>query len=113
MESKQTSPGKSFLLSRQAKPEKYRAQLPDNPFYGPNAAENGTPYYLYTTEVGLAHEELFFVINKMYIDFAQGVEKLNRLFVFPYAAGQDLMAADLHIVPWLSYTLRGVGVTGI
>jgi hypothetical protein len=59
IESKQASLCKSFLLSRQAKLEKYRVQPSDNPFYGPNAAENGTLYYLYTTEVSLAHEELF------------------------------------------------------
>jgi hypothetical protein len=66
IEFKQTSPCKLFLLNRQAKPEKYGTQLPDNPFYGPNAAENGTLYYLYMTEVSLAREQLFLVINKMH-----------------------------------------------
>jgi hypothetical protein len=41
------------------------------------------------------------------------VEKLNRLLVLSYAAGEELMAADLHIVPWLSHTLWGTGATGI
>jgi len=31
--------------------------------------------------------------------------------VFPYAEGQELMAADLYIVPWLSHTLWGAGAT--
>jgi hypothetical protein len=53
------------------------------------------------------------VTNKIYIAFAQGGEKLNLLLVFPYVVGQELMAADLHIVPWLSHTLWGAGATGI
>jgi hypothetical protein len=49
----------------------------------------------------------------MYIAFAQGFEKFNRLLVFSYATGQELMAADLHIVPCLHHTLWGAGETGI
>jgi hypothetical protein len=49
------------------------------------------------------------VTNKMYIAFAQGFEKFNRLLVFSYATGQELIAADLHIVPCLHHTLWGAG----
>lgn len=112
MDAKKASPWKSFVVNRQVKLEKDKVQFPDSPFYGPKAEENGALYHLYTTEVGPAHEEFFALTEKMFVDFAAGVEKLDSLLVLPYAAGEELTAADLHIVPWLSHALWGAGATG-
>jgi glutathione S-transferase len=113
MQAKQSSPWKSFVINRQAKLEKYKTELPSHPFYAPKAEENAPLYQLYTTSISPAHEEFFALTEKMYIEFAAGVKKLDSLLVLPYAVGEGISAADLHIVPWLAHALWGAGATGV
>lgn len=111
MEAKKASPFKDFVGNRQKVLEKNKAAFPDHPFYGPKSAENGALNKLYETDIGPEHEEFFKMTQDMYRKFAAGMDRLESLIVLPYAAGDNVTLADLHIVPWLSHAMAGVGTT--
>jgi glutathione S-transferase len=109
MNAKKNSPWKVFVVNRQDKLEKERAAHPDHPFYGPKSAENGYLYNFYTTETGPAHESFYAMTQEAYRKFAGGMDKLEKLLVLPYAAGDALTEADFHVVPWLAHAMEGAG----
>ncbi|KAI5460088.1 hypothetical protein BGZ63DRAFT_473636 [Mariannaea sp. PMI_226] len=98
-----------FLSNRQRKLDTEHAANPDHPFYGSKAQENGQVNQLYTTELGSAHESFFKNSHKRYEGFAAGTAKLEKLLVLPYAAGDAVTEADLHVVPWLAHAMMGAG----
>ncbi|KAH6890284.1 hypothetical protein B0T10DRAFT_547843 [Thelonectria olida] len=106
---KKNSPWKQFVTNRQAKLDKERAAHPEHPFYGPKSDENGHLHNLYTTETGPAHESFFTATQERYRTFAEGMAKLEKLLVLPYAAGDAITEADFHVVPWLAHAMEGAG----
>ncbi|KAK2804518.1 hypothetical protein FQN50_006593 [Emmonsiellopsis sp. PD_5] len=109
MDDKRGSIWKTFLANRQAKLDQYSASLPAHPFYGPKSLENSHVNKLYNTEIGPDHEAFFDLTHDMYRRFAAGMERLESLLMLPYAAGTEVTAADLHIVPWLAHAMWGAG----
>jgi glutathione S-transferase len=58
----------------------------------------------------LTEREFFFAQSvRGYENFAAGLDALDSMLVLPFAAGDKLTAADLHIVPWLAHALWGAG----
>ncbi|KAK2798189.1 hypothetical protein FQN51_007875 [Onygenales sp. PD_10] len=100
---------KTFLANRQAKLDQYSSSLPAHPFYGPKSLENSHVNKLYNTEIGPDHEAFFDLTHDMYRRFAAGMARLESLLALPYAAGMEVTAADLHIVPWLAHAMWGAG----
>jgi glutathione S-transferase len=113
LEAKRASPFKDFVGKRQEKLEEYKSKLPDHPFYGPKAQENGALNNLYVTDIGPDHPVFFEHTNDMYRKFAAGMDRLEPLIVLPYAAGDNVTLADLHMVPWLAHAMWGAGTTDI
>lgn len=113
LEGKKGSSWKEFLSNRQEALERYHAELPDHPFYGPKVHENGSVHKLYVTEVGPEHHQFFNTTHQMYRDFAAGMRELDTLIVGPFAVGSQVTLADLHIIPWLSHAMWGAGGTDI
>jgi glutathione S-transferase len=109
LEGKKKSMWMTFLSNRQATLEKYRAEDPAHPFYERRAAENGALLQLYTSEPTAEHTKFFERTHAQYRDFAAGLDHLNTLLALPYAAGESVTAADLHIVPWLAHAMWGAG----
>jgi glutathione S-transferase len=109
LEGKKKSPWMTFLSNRQAVLEKYRAEDHSHPFYERRAAEDGALLRLYTSEPTDEHTKFFERTHAQYRDFAVGLDNLNSLLVLPYAAGESITAADLHLVPWLAHAVRGAG----
>ena len=110
-EAKKASPWHDFVRNRQNELEKQKAANPSHPFYGPKAVQNGVLSKLYDTPTGPEHEEFFKLTRDMYHKFATGMDRLESLILLPYAVGENLTLADLHIVPWFSHSLVGVGTT--
>lgn len=106
---KVNSPWKSFIVNRQVKLDEEHRANPEHPFYGPKAVENSQLHAIYTTPVGPAHEAFFAATREMYKGFAEGVAELEDALVLPYAAGEELTEADLHIGVWLSHAMMGAG----
>ena len=109
MRGKQNSMWKDFVVNRQNKLDHYHKQLPDHPFYGPKLEGNTPIYDLYLAEVGPQHEAFHEHTKEMYRAFAEGMAELDKLLVLPYALGDTVSTADLHIVPWLSHAMWGAG----
>ncbi|KAF2092355.1 hypothetical protein NA57DRAFT_69831 [Rhizodiscina lignyota] len=110
MEKKQSSMWNEFLRNRQAKLEKYGGENPElDAFYKPRIRMNGAVNKLYNSPVGEDHQTFFTQSDAMFRDFAAGLQQLDSLLVLPYAAGDELTLADLHIIPWLSHAMWGAG----
>lgn len=110
LEAKKASFWKDFVGNRQGKLVKYGATHPKIPLYQSRTPENGKLYNLYnTSEIGPDHEQFFIDSQQGYKDFAAGLRKLDAMIVLPYAAGDKVTAADMHIVPWLAHALWGAG----
>lgn len=107
---KKASLWKDFIANRQRRLVEYGTARPDIPLYSTRTRENGGLFRLYnSSEIGPDHEEFFRDSQQGYKDFAAGLDKLNDLFVLPYAAGDTVTAADLHVVPWLAHALWDAG----
>lgn len=98
-----------FVATRQAVLEKHRKADPENAFYAVKAKENGAVNHIYTTGPGEEHEAFFQDTQKRYVAFASAMDELNSQIRLPYATGDEIVLADLHIAPWLSHALAGVG----
>lgn len=109
MDGKKNSMWKQFLSDRQEKLEKYGATNPEIPLYSDRIKDNGAVYKLYTSDTSPAHEAFFKASDDSYKDFAAGLSELDSLLVLPFAAGEKVTAADLHVVPWLAHALWGAG----
>ena len=99
----------SFMTNRQDRLEKEHAADPSHPFYGPKVQENGSVAKFYTAEIGPGHDLFFEATHSGYRSFAAGMEKLEKLLVLPFAAGDRLSEADFHVVPWLSHAMMAAG----
>lgn len=102
-----------FLHNRQKALEQYRSQFPDNPFYGPKLKENGSVDRIYETQDSDELDEFFRSSELAYRSFISGLAKLDSMLNLPYAAGNNITAADLHIAPWLSHAMMAVGTENI
>jgi glutathione S-transferase len=107
---KKASFWKDFVRNRQRKLIKYGATHPNIPLYLLRTPENGKLYHIYNaSEIGPKHDQFFADSRQGYKDFAAGLNELDSMIVLPYAAGDKVTAADLHIVPWLAHALWGAG----
>jgi hypothetical protein len=102
-------PRHDFLKNRQSALEKYQEQVPNHSFYPGKLRENGSIHSVYVTQDEKVHEDFFQSSGAAYEGLLGGLEKLDWMLVLPYAAGESVTAADLHIVPWLSHALMAVG----
>ncbi|KAI8711415.1 GST N-terminal domain-containing protein [Fusarium sp. LHS14.1] len=109
MEAKKASKWKDFLQNRQNRLEHEHKAAPDNAFYSFKREENGAVNRLYAAEIGTDHQQFFEISHHQYRTFASGMNKLEDILVLPFAAGDSLTEADLHVIPWLSHALRGAG----
>ncbi|KAJ5145902.1 uncharacterized protein N7515_000466 [Penicillium bovifimosum] len=109
MNAKKAGIWKVFVGNRQEKLTKYGAAHPEIPLYASRTPENGQLYRLYNTEIGPEHQQFFDDSHQGYKDFAAGLNKLDSMLVLPYAVGEKVTAADMHIVPWFAHALWGAG----
>ncbi|KFY64907.1 hypothetical protein V496_02937 [Pseudogymnoascus sp. VKM F-4515 (FW-2607)] len=114
LDAKTAGPWKGFIDDRQEKLVKYGALHPEIPLYVSRTQGNGRMYDIYNAhEIGPEHQQFFDESLQGYRDFAAGLDDLDRKLVLPYAAGDRVTAADMHIVPWLAHALWGAGGKGI
>ncbi|CAG5158250.1 uncharacterized protein ALTATR162_LOCUS5058 [Alternaria atra] len=101
---------KTFLGNRQQRLVKYGPLNPDVPLYATRMPTNGYLNDLYTaSNVGPEHEEFFAGTEQGYKDYAAGLRELDSMLVLPFAAGDKVTAADLHIAPWLAHAMWAAG----
>ncbi|OAQ58178.1 hypothetical protein VFPFJ_11673 [Purpureocillium lilacinum] len=100
----------TFLGNRQEKLITYGAANPDIPLYASRTPLNGHIYDLYrASKIGPEQEEFFTATEQGYKDYAAGLRELDSMLVLPFAAGETVTAADLHIVPWLAHAMWAAG----
>ncbi|KAL5041419.1 hypothetical protein BDW71DRAFT_217869 [Aspergillus fruticulosus] len=105
---------KAFVNKRQEKLVKYGGAHPEIPLYAMRASDNGQLHRLYNAhEIGPEHEKFFEASLQGYKDYAAGLDKLNSMLVLPYAAGNQVTAADVHITPWLAHALWAAGAKSV
>ncbi|KAL8856692.1 MAG: hypothetical protein Q9178_006759 [Gyalolechia marmorata] len=108
------SPLLDFLAARQSALEKHVAADPMNAFYTTRFKDNGALHNHFTgASTTAAHEAFFGETAAGYSKFADGLEMLERQIRLPYAVGDHVTVADLHIVPWLSHALWALGTTDL
>ena len=107
----QPSPLVAYLATRQTALEQYHAADPTNAFYAAKREENGTLHSIFTSATNAARIAYFEDTAAKYKTFAAGLNKLERSIHLPYAVGDHVTLADLHMVPWLSHTLFALGTT--
>jgi len=111
LEAKKSGMWNDFVANRQAALERLHSAEPENPFYSAKVKENGALSRLYTAKPDREHDIFFKDTEAKYRKFAAAMDDLNAQLRLPYAAGNQVTLADLHIVPWLSHALAGVGTT--
>ncbi|KAI9696750.1 MAG: hypothetical protein M1836_005112 [Candelina mexicana] len=106
-----SSPLITYLAARQSALKMYLAADPMNAFYTAKLKDNSTLHDLFI-DAPMADREAFFRDTAAgYEKFADGLEMLERQIRLPYAIGDYVTVADLHIVPWLSHALFALGTT--
>lgn len=111
---KTSSPMKSFVDKRQEKLVKYGLAHPELSLYAMRTPDNGHLYRLYNSEeISPEHEQFFEASRQGYRDYAVGLDKLNSMLVLPYAVGDEVTAADVHIIPWLAHAMWAAGAKSI
>ncbi|KAM0255521.1 hypothetical protein ACHAQJ_005668 [Trichoderma viride] len=88
---------------------KEQAANPNHPFYGPKVLENGSLSKFYTIDIGEEHKKFYKNTDEAYKIFAKEVDKLDSLLVLPYAAGDAVTEADIHVTTWLAHAMWGAG----
>ncbi|KAJ5611043.1 hypothetical protein N7510_007762 [Penicillium lagena] len=110
LNAKRASLWNDFLVNRQKKLIKYGAAHPEIPLYQIRIQENGKLYDIYKNQKGgTALDQFFSDSEHDYQVFATGLDKLDTMLILPYAVGDNVTAADLHVVPWLAHALWGAG----
>lgn len=112
-EQKKRGPFIPWIALRQAILDTNCSAHPEHEFYATKAKENGMLHHIYTTPVGTEHEEFIRATQAGYRKFTAGMDRLESSLRLPYAVGEDVSQADLHIVPWLSHALLAVGTVDI
>lgn len=105
------SPLYAYLAARQTALKKYHSADPANAFHGAKLEENGTLYSIFTDASSADRDAFFKDTAARFKKFAAGLDELERHIRLPYATGDHVTLADLHIVPWLSHTLWALGTT--
>ncbi len=105
------SPLYAYLAARQTALNDYHAADPANVFHGAKLKENGDLYNLFTDASSADRDAFFKDTATRYKTFAAGLDRLERQICLPYATGDHVTLADLHVVPWLSHTLWALGTT--
>lgn len=103
------SPLYAYLAARQTALQKYHSADLANAYYGAKLKENGTLYSLFTDAPSADRDAFFEDTAAKYKKFAAGLNMLERQICLPYATGDHVTLADLHIIPWLSHTLWALG----
>jgi glutathione S-transferase len=104
---KKNSPFKAFVCARQDTLESLCKESPKDEFYQARRLANRQIHHQYiSTELD---EEFFKTCTDDYRGLADGMARLNELIVLPFAAGEEITYADLHIVPWLAHAMWGSG----
>ncbi|KAB5549637.1 hypothetical protein GE09DRAFT_1190455 [Coniochaeta sp. 2T2.1] len=110
LEAKKAGGIKTFVGNRQRKLVEYGAANPDVPLYAMRTPQNGQLNDLYTAaKIGPEHEEFFKATEEGYKEYAQGLGELDSMLELPFAAGDKVTAADVHIVPWLAHAMWACG----
>lgn len=109
LDAKKTSWHKPFITVRHERLLAEQRAHQDHPFYASKSAENSPLYDIYQAAPGVADEAFFVESEKLYTGFAEGMEKLEKELVLPYAAGEELTEADFHMVPWLAHGMIAAG----
>lgn len=107
----QASPFMAYVVARQTALESYHSADPTNSFYGAKLTENGALYSVLTGSPNADRTAFFADTSAKYTRFAAGLDKLEDEIRLPYATGDHVSLADLHIAPWLSHTLFALGAT--
>ncbi len=107
----QASPFFDYLAARQTALEQYRCADPTNAFYEAKCGENGALHSLFNNAPNAARVAYFEDTAAKYKTFAAGLDKLERQIRLPYATGDHVTLADVHMVPWLSHVLFTLGTT--
>ena len=101
-----------FITNRQAALEKYHSAEPQNTFYENKLKQNGVLYHLYSTKSSDLDKSAFFQDTEAKCKkLAKALGDLDAQIRLPYAAGDQVTLADLHMIPWVSHALLGAGTT--
>jgi len=103
------SPLFAYLAARNVALEQYLSADSTNQFYGAKLKENGGLYHLFTDAPQTDRDAFFKDTAAGYQRFATGLDLLECQMRLPYAMGDYVTVADLHIVPWLSHALWALG----
>ncbi|KAL2864231.1 glutathione S-transferase family protein [Aspergillus lucknowensis] len=114
LETKKASPFRAYINKRQEKLIEYGSAHPEIPLYALRTPDNGHLSHLYNAQnLGPEHESFFEASHRGYRDFAAGLDMLDSMLVLPFAAGDQVTAADMHVVPWLAHALWGAGGSAV
>jgi len=80
-------------------------------FYAAKREENATLHGIFTSATNAARIAFFEDTAAKYKTFAARLNELERSIRLPYAVGDYVTLADLHIVPSLSHTLFALKTT--
>ena len=107
----QASPLMAYLTARQTALNRYHSADPTNEFYAAKLEENDYLYSIFTDSPSADRAAFFTDTAAKYKTFAAALEMLERQIRLPYAIGDHVSLADLHMVPWLSHALYALGTT--
>lgn len=106
-----TSPLYAYLDARQTALQRYHSTDTANRFHSAKLKENGTLHSLFTDAPSVDRDAFFKDTAAKYKKFAAALHSLEGQIRLPYATGDYVTLADLHIVSWLSHTLWALGTT--
>jgi len=112
-ENKRDGPFGAYIATRQKVLEDHSASYPEHSFYGPKSIENGLLHRIYTTGPCKERDNFFGETHEGYVRFSSAIDRLESQLVLPYTVGDTVSYADLHVAPWLSHALAGVGTQKI
>ena len=109
LESKKAGILNEYITNRQVALEKFSSAEPENAFYSNRLKQNGAIYRIYSASPSTDHTAFFQETEAKLKKLIAALDTLNTEIRLPYAAGEQVTLADLHIVPWLSHVLLFVG----
>ena len=106
-----SSPLFAYLAGRQMALKKYLAADPMNAFYTAKLKENSALHDLFIDPPMADRDAYFKDTAAGFKTFAVGLQTLEHHIRLPYAIGDHVTVADLHVAPWLSHSLWALGTT--
>ena len=100
-----------YLAARQVALKNHLSTDPSSMFYRSRLEENGRLHRIFTDASRSERDEFFRETAARLVKFADSFNMLGRHLRLPYAIGDNVSLADLHIVPWLSHSLWALGTT--